>query len=108
MTADEVKKWLTPDCREKARVPMDWYNNIEREIRAIVKLLRDNGVNTVCSCGHKMTVDVELYNNIDEAERIATLLVENGYSNFKIDIWLGVPMDSFWVRRATIKFGDWK
>jgi len=33
---------------------MDWYEeNIEPEVRNLVKYLRDNGVNTECSCGHK-------------------------------------------------------
>ena len=34
---------------------MNWYDeNIEEGIRYIVKLLRDNGFNTTCSCEHEM------------------------------------------------------
>lgn len=37
----------------------DWYDTIEPEIRHIVKLLRDNGFNTECSCGHEMYVQIQ-------------------------------------------------
>jgi len=36
---------------------MDWYENIEEPIREIVKLLRNNGFNTTCSCGHEMDIE---------------------------------------------------
>jgi len=39
---------------------MDWYDIIEKPIRPLVKLLRDNGFNTVCSCGHDMTIQADL------------------------------------------------
>jgi len=32
---------------------IDWYENIEAPIRDIVKFLRNNGVNTECSCGYE-------------------------------------------------------
>jgi len=36
---------------------MDWYKEyIEEDIRPLVKLLRENGFNTECSCGHDMYV----------------------------------------------------
>jgi len=37
-----------------------FYDEIEPEIRDIVKALRDSGVNTTCSCGHKMYVDADI------------------------------------------------
>ena len=37
-----------------------FYNDIEPEIREIVKVLRDNGINTTCSCGHKMYVEADV------------------------------------------------
>ena len=40
----------------------DWYErNIEEPIRPLFCLLRDNGINTVCSCGHEMYVECEYY-----------------------------------------------
>jgi len=39
---------------------MNWYNkNIEEPVRDLVKHLRNNGVNTVCSCGHEMYIQCE-------------------------------------------------
>ena len=38
----------------------DWYkDNIESEVRGVVRLLRDNGVNTECSCGHKQYIQCQ-------------------------------------------------
>ena len=40
---------------------MSWYEEyIEEPIRGIVKALRDNGVNTTCSCGHEMTIQADV------------------------------------------------
>lgn len=39
---------------------MNWYNQIEEPIRPLVKALRDNGINTTNSCGHNMSVQVNL------------------------------------------------
>jgi len=38
----------------------DWYENIEEPVRDMVKLLRNNGFNTTCSCGHKMYIEGDL------------------------------------------------
>lgn len=52
---------------------MDWYNNIESGIREVVKLLRDNGFNTTCSCHHDMSIEGDLV--IDrELKRLHDLL----------------------------------
>lgn len=84
-----------------------FWEGVETPIRSEVRLLRDNGFNTTCSCGHEMYIELELGNHMDEVERLATLLVENGYKDFKIECTLQVPADGFWVRRATIYFNGW-
>ena len=84
-----------------------FYKDIEEPIRDAVKLLRDNGFNTTCSCGHEMTIELELGNHMDEVERIATFLTEEGYKGFKIECTLRVPSDGFWDRRGTIHFNGW-
>jgi len=38
----------------------EFYSTIEEPIREIVRVLRDNGVNTTCSCGHKMYVEADI------------------------------------------------
>lgn len=85
----------------------EFYKNIEKPMRGIVRLLRDNGFNTCCSCGHTMTIDLKLGNHIEDVERIATFLIEEGYKGFKIECTLHVPSDGFWERRATIHFSGW-
>lgn len=84
----------------------DWYKIIEPKIRPLVKLLRNNGFNTTCSCGHEMTVEFALGNHLGEVEQLATFLVENGYKGFRIDIRLTVPKNGFWDRRATVYLKD--
>ncbi len=61
----------------------DWYEReIEEPIRPIVKLLRDNGFNTVFSCGHEMYCESEYHGQ--DLSRLSELLSENGYRQFKI------------------------
>ena len=62
----------------------DWYKTmIEKEIRPIVKLLRDNGINTVYSCGHAMCVEcISIsYRDLDD---IVNLLYGEGYRDFNV------------------------
>jgi len=69
---------------------MDWYEqNIEASIRKEVKLLRDNGFNTECSCGHKMYVQCQ-YLPDEEIQRLHNLLFNNGYRDYTITIELRV------------------
>ena len=82
----------------------DWYKQIEPEVRETVKLLRNNGFNTTCSCGHEMSIELTLGNHLGEVEALATFLVDNKYKGFKIDVQLYVPKDGYWDRRATIIF----
>ena len=65
---------------------MDWYKEyIEKTIRDTVKLLRDNGFNTECSCGHEMYVQCQ-YITDGEIMRLDNLLFNNGYRNYVIEI----------------------
>ena len=38
----------------------EFYNAIEEPVRELVRRLRDSGINTTCSCGHEMYVQVDL------------------------------------------------
>jgi len=64
----------------------DWYEEcIEPGIRPVVRLLRENGINTQCSCEHEMYVQCEIHTDgfvmvVDE------LLYNNGYRNYTISI----------------------
>jgi hypothetical protein len=65
----------------------DWYEQIEAPIRPLVRLLRDNGFNTFCSCGHEKTVQIEWYLH-EDIKRLYSLLWDNGYTAFELRlIW---------------------
>lgn len=52
-----------------------------------MRLLRDNGFNTVSSCGHENPcpqVEMEWYGLEEEADRLYSLLHENGYNSFEL------------------------
>lgn len=74
---------------------LDWYNKVipedepyAEEIRKLLRLLRNNGFNTVSSCGHdNILVQMETYADSDMT-RLYNLLAENGYISFVIkSVW---------------------
>ena len=86
----------------------EFWEGIEEPIRDAVRLLRDNGFNTTCSCGHEMSIELDEFGrHMDGVEQIASLLWDNGYKVFKIECTLRVPPDGFWVRRVIIYFNKW-
>jgi len=82
----------------------DWYDKIEPGVKDLVKLLRNNGYNTLSSCGHEMWVDIEI-GNLKEAEELATFLVESLIGDFWIETDLEVPANSYWHRNLTLHIG---
>jgi hypothetical protein len=69
----------------------DWYDRVEEPLKELVKLLRNNGFNTLSSCGHRPNPYVLIYWGCIDTEitRLYLLLVENHYYNFRIDAsWL--------------------
>lgn len=62
-----------------------WYKKmIEEPIRPLVKLLRDNGFNTECSCGHVMQIQCQ-YLPEGEVARLYNLLYSSS-KNYKINV----------------------
>ena len=84
----------------------NWYDNVEPPIRKLVKLLRDNGFNTTCSCGHGMWVELDIYRHMDDLELLRNLLLEHGHQDFTITGDLTV-MDLWPVRRAKVYLGGY-
>jgi len=79
---------------------MNWYEeNIEEPIRDLVKLLRDNGFNTECSCGHETYVQCQCIPD-GVLQRLHNLLFEN-YKNYKIEITLKC-IDGCWTSGMTV------
>lgn len=64
---------------------VDWYSGIEEPLRELVKLLRNNGVNTTSSCGHLPSpyIEIDWFDDRD-VTKIYNLLVENEYGGFVI------------------------
>lgn len=73
----------------------DFYRSLEPGIREVVRLLRDHGFNTDCSCEHEMYVQCEL-SHAEEVERVYQVLTSHGYDGFRIEFVLrkspGFPM----------------
>lgn len=65
----------------------DWYNRIEPRIREIVRLLRDNGINTECSCEHEKYVQCQ-YINDGFIREVDNLLFHAGFRNYSIELYL--------------------
>lgn len=64
----------------------NWYNQIEEPVRELVRLLRNNGFNTFCSCGHERSIQIEWYSFEEEIRRLYNLLWDSGYKNFELYI----------------------
>ena len=74
----------------------DWYEeNIEQGVRDLVRLLRNNGVNTTCSCEHERYVQCD-YMADWELFRIHHLLVNEGYTDFSIELHIEIR-DGYWT-----------
>ncbi len=81
-----------------------WYEgNIEEGLRAVVRLLRDNGINTYYSCHHSMVIEAENYEGSD-MERVYNLLVDGGYDGFTIEIILVKAQGERLERRLLLEF----
>ena len=63
----------------------NWLETIEKPLRNLIQLLRDDGFNTFASCGHLPCpyVQMEWYED-DEVTKLYNLLVENDYHDFVI------------------------
>lgn len=81
----------------------DWYEkNIEEGIRDLVKVLRDNGINTTWSCHHTMVIEAENYSD-GEIKEVYDLLIESGYDDFRITMIYYQYPDNYLQRHLHIK-----
>jgi len=68
----------------------DWYERVEAPVRELVRLLRDNGFNTISSCGHHNPcpyIEMEWYSQEEEMRGLYNLLQESGYSKFELHLF---------------------
>ncbi|MCK4359151.1 MAG: hypothetical protein KAW92_10510 [Candidatus Cloacimonetes bacterium] len=80
----------------------NWYEDvIEEPVRDLVRLLRDNGFNTVCIYGHGMYVQCQ-YIVDGEIQRLHNLLFNNGYRDYTINLCVQV-MNGYQYTNLDIK-----
>jgi len=85
----------------------DWYEeNVEPGVRDVVRLLRDNGFNTVSSCDHDMSVTMEWYMPAT-VQYLAEFLVEHGFDGFAVVAKIGV-VDGRWNRWLRVELAAYK
>ena len=85
---------------------MSWYEeHIEEGVRFPVKLLRDNGINTSCSCEHDKYVQCDNYVNDGHIQHIDYVLFNAGYRNYTIEMHL-TREDGHLRNFIDIKFDD--
>lgn len=65
-----------------------WYTqNIEKPIREIVRNLRNQGINTTCSCGHGLWIQCESYYPDEELTTIFNILVTMGIEKYRVELY---------------------
>jgi hypothetical protein len=82
----------------------EFYEAIDGGIKEVVALLRNNGINTVCSCAHEKYIQFN-GNEVQEVELIYTLLYNYGFKNFTIEykLMIGEEMPE---RHGEIRFDE--
>lgn len=60
----------------------EWYKCIEEPVRELVKKLRNNGINTFCSCGHAMWIQCETTDPSTELDTIYNVMHELGIDTY--------------------------
>ncbi len=87
-----------------------FYSNIEKPIRDIVRELRDNGINTTCSCGHDMTIQADLIVSgelqIIHNTLFNHLIEGNPNISYDIEVKLEVRKGMLWRCWADIIIGE--
>ena len=64
-----------------------WYDQcIEEPVRKAVKALRNEGINTQCSCGHDMTIQCEFLGD-HELDTIYNVLTRLGYDEYRVYVY---------------------
>lgn len=63
---------------------MSWSEHIEPQIRPWVMMLRNNGINTTCSCGHDMYIEFDILDG-SQITQVDYLLYNAGARNYEIE-----------------------
>ena len=84
----------------------EWYNRIEEPVRDLVYHLRNNGVNTLSSCGHTMEIQAE-WHPMYSLYHLHSLLFNYFYEHkmpptFSISLYYEVENSHWWTPFITI------
>lgn len=86
----------------------DWYEAyVEEGVRDIVRLLRDNGFNTISSCHHDMIIQCEFYAGVTDIQDLCNLIYNHLMGRkepvtFEVNVKCNFE-DSYWLPPATVE-----
>ncbi len=83
----------------------NWYNCIEEPIRDLVKMLRNNGINTFCSCGHGMWIQCETYEECNDLNTIYGVMCELKIKKYRTIVFDDI-IDGFRYKHIEIQLPD--
>lgn len=84
-----------------------WYkNNIEFPVREIVKNLRNQGINTECSCGHRLYIQCQTIDLDREINIIFNVLITMGIKKYVVDVYIDYNSDIGYFKSLEIRFPD--
>lgn len=63
-----------------------FYSMIEEKVRPYVKMLRNSGINTTCSCEHEGYIECQSLDPSFEIDMIRKTFQENGLMEYKITL----------------------
>jgi len=84
---------------------INWYEeNIEAPLRDIIKYLRNNGINTECSCGHEMYIQCQYIpdGNISELHKILYNYFSKNKLNINYDLNIIVKVENGYTTLSSI------
>ena len=67
-------------------------------------MLRNNGINTTCSCEHEMYIEFDSYSPTEEKDIIYNTLAENGYEGFIIEFYYDFGDSSSCCSQGIVRF----
>lgn len=85
-----------------------FYAAIDEEMRQLIYLLRNNGINTSCSCSHESPpcIQFEVWDQ-GEVETIHQLLCCNGFCDYEITTRFAFPKDGPGKHFGEVMFHEW-
>lgn len=85
-----------------------FFSAIDVDMKEIVQLLRNNGINTSCCCSHAIPAYIQFdILQMDDPWNVHMLLSTNGFRDYHVTTDLYFPIDGLPVHRGEISFNKW-